>query len=83
MTKRPLATDIVSDLLATWPAAARVLVRHHMHCVGCKIAPFESLKEACEAYGIDPEKLLQELKGILPGPIDADTASLSRSMVRP
>jgi hypothetical protein len=32
-----------------------------MHCVGCAIAPFETLAEACEIYGISLGDLLAEL----------------------
>jgi hybrid cluster-associated redox disulfide protein len=51
----------MAELMACCPAAARVLVRHRMHCVGCVFAPFETLGEACEAYGISVERLLAEL----------------------
>jgi PAS domain S-box-containing protein len=41
--------------------AARILVNQHMHYVGCAIAPFETLGEACEIYGISLRGLLAEL----------------------
>ncbi len=51
----------MAELIAGWPSAARVLVRHRMHCVGCVFAPFETLAEACAAYGESVERLLAEL----------------------
>jgi hybrid cluster-associated redox disulfide protein len=51
----------MAEVMACCPAAARVLVRHRMHCVGCVFAPFETLAEACAAYGVSVERLLAEL----------------------
>lgn len=51
----------VADVLLKRPLAARILVNHHMHCVGCAIAPFETVAEACEIYGISAGDLLAEL----------------------
>ena len=57
------AHETVSDLLARHPRAARVLFNHRMHCVGCAVARFETLAEACLAYGVPLEELLEELDG--------------------
>jgi len=57
------AHETVSDLLARNPQAARVLFNHRMHCVGCAIAGFETLAEACLVYGVPLEQLLEELNG--------------------
>lgn len=46
------ANTTIAELLATHPSAARVLVSHRMHCVGCDIAPFETIGDACAIYGI-------------------------------
>ncbi|HEY2904285.1 MAG TPA: DUF1858 domain-containing protein [Vicinamibacterales bacterium] len=61
MTETLTATMTVADVLLRRPLAARILVNHHMHCVGCAIAPFETLVEACEIYGISIGDLLAEL----------------------
>ena len=54
--------EMVSALLTRHPQAARVLVNHGMHCVGCAIARFETLAEACAVYGVPVERLLDELR---------------------
>ena len=54
--------DMVSALLIRHPRAARVLLNHGMHCVGCAIARFETLAEACAVYGVPVEGLLDELR---------------------
>jgi hybrid cluster-associated redox disulfide protein len=54
--------EMVSALLTRHPRAARVLLNHGMHCVGCAIARFETLAEACAIYGIPVERLLRDLE---------------------
>ena len=54
------ANDTIEALL-TRPGAARVLVDRGMHCVGCAIAPFETIAEACAIYGVPVEELLAAL----------------------
>jgi len=54
------ASTTLAEVLLKRPLAARILVNHHMHCVGCAIAPFETLAEACEIYGVS-------LRGLLAG----------------
>ena len=52
-----LAHKTVADLLARWPQVARVFVRHRMACVGCAIAPFESVAEVAAIYHVPVERL--------------------------
>jgi hybrid cluster-associated redox disulfide protein len=54
-------TNTIAELLASYPAAAEVLVRHRMHCVGCDIARFESIHDACDIYGVAIEEFFAEL----------------------
>jgi len=61
MTQPVTAILTVAEVLLRRPFAARVLVNHRMHCVGCAIAPFETLAEACEIYGVSLSDLLEEL----------------------
>jgi hydroxylamine reductase len=49
------------EALLTRPGAARVLVDRGMHCLGCAIAPFETITEACAIYGVSVEELLAAL----------------------
>ena len=58
-----LADEAVAALLIREPGAARVLLSHGMHCVGCAIAPFETLAEACLIYGVPLARLLEDLRG--------------------
>ena len=56
------ADETVAALLTREPRAARVLLDHGMHCVGCAIAPFETLAEICVIYGASLEQLIVELR---------------------
>jgi hybrid cluster-associated redox disulfide protein len=56
------ADETVAVLLDRDPLAARVFLRHGMQCVGCAIAPFETLAEVCGIYGMPLEPLLEELR---------------------
>jgi hybrid cluster-associated redox disulfide protein len=61
MTDPLTASTTVADVLRKRPLAARVLLNHRMHCLGCEIAPFETLEEACGIYGVSVRDLLAEL----------------------
>lgn len=51
----------IAEVLALDARTARVFCRHGMACVGCAIAPFETLAEAASSYAISIEGLLAEL----------------------
>ncbi|MCC7415568.1 MAG: DUF1858 domain-containing protein [Acidobacteria bacterium] len=55
-------SNTIAELLAAHPVAARVLVSHRMHCVGCEIAPFETIADACRTYGVAVEELFNEIQ---------------------
>lgn len=63
------AHELVATLLERDPRAARILLNHGMHCVGCAIAPFETLADVCAVYGVPVARLLEELGAPRP---DAD-----------
>ena len=56
------ADETVAALLAREPRAARILLSRGMHCVGCAIAPFETIAEICAIYGVSLEQLLVDLR---------------------
>jgi hybrid cluster-associated redox disulfide protein len=71
MSESLTASMTVADVLLKRPLAARILVQHRMHCVGCTIASFETLRDACEIYGVSLVDLLAELNATTkerPGP---------------
>lgn len=54
----------VEEVITRFPMAARVFVRRRMNCVGCDIARFESLAEACRIYRQPVDQLLEEIRSI-------------------
>ncbi|MBS0248373.1 MAG: DUF1858 domain-containing protein [Proteobacteria bacterium] len=55
------AESIVDDVMRAWPATIRVFLDFRMDCVGCPIAPFHTVSEACQAYGIETATLITAL----------------------
>jgi hybrid cluster-associated redox disulfide protein len=57
------ATEMTVDtVMRRWPSTIRVFVDFGMHCVGCPIATFHSVDEACSEHGIDLGKFLERLR---------------------
>ena len=63
MSRAVNETDSVACVLARSPHVARLLLDRGMHCVGCAIAPFETIAEACAIYGVSLDRLLLDLAG--------------------
>ena len=61
MPATPTIHISMSNLIAAWPAARKVLARRGMACVGCTMARFETLSEAAVAYDFDPQEFLREI----------------------
>jgi hybrid cluster-associated redox disulfide protein len=52
----------IADLLRRCPETMSVFIARGMLCVGCMVGPFHTIDDACIEYGIDPERLLAELR---------------------
>ena len=55
------AEHTVEQTLDRFPSLAAVFVQRGMACVGCVMAPFDTLGDAARAYGLDAGALLAEL----------------------
>jgi hybrid cluster-associated redox disulfide protein len=55
---------LVCDVLAEYPATARVLIDHGMACAGCTFSRFETVAEAAAAYGLDAGELARSLAAV-------------------
>jgi hybrid cluster-associated redox disulfide protein len=55
------SSETVAQVLRQWPLSAAVFVRRGMACVGCSMAPFETLAEVAAVYGQEPAGLLAEM----------------------
>ncbi len=66
MEPLPLRADLpIAELLARWPQTAQVFLRYRMACVGCTMAPFDTLADAAMAYNLDLARLLGELQQVI------------------
>jgi hybrid cluster-associated redox disulfide protein len=57
----------VDDLVTRYPSTASVFIKHRMVCVGCEVARFETLAEACQIYRKPLEPLLNDLRRVVAG----------------
>lgn len=57
-----LAELTVAELLARWPQAIPVFLRHQMACVGCFMSPFETLADVATVYDVHLSHFVDELQ---------------------
>ncbi len=57
----PRLDQSVEEIMGRWPATASVVIRRKMACVGCIMAPFQTLAAAARAYHIAEADLLAEI----------------------
>jgi hybrid cluster-associated redox disulfide protein len=53
--------DLVDDVMGRSPQAIGVFLRFKMHCVGCPIACFHTVDDACREHGVDRQAFLAAL----------------------
>lgn len=49
----PASELTVDTVMQRWPATIRVFLDFGMHCVGCPIATFHSVDDACREHAIE------------------------------
>ena len=54
--------DIVGEGMDARPATLRVFVDFRLGCVGCPIATFHSVDDACKEHGVDRDEFLAALR---------------------
>ena len=52
----------VDEIMRRHPATIAVFLRHAFGCVGCPVAPFHTVVDACAEHGMDLETFLGELR---------------------
>ncbi len=57
----------LSRLFDLWPSTAVVFRQHKMQCVGCPIAPFHTVIEACIEYRCDEAAFRADLRRAVGG----------------
>ena len=54
--------DIVGEVMDVRPATIRVFLDFRMKCVGCPIAAFHSVDDACKEHGVGRDEFLAALR---------------------
>jgi hybrid cluster-associated redox disulfide protein len=52
---------LVGDVMQRWPATIRVFLDFRMSCVGCPIAGFHDIADACREHGTDRQSFVNAL----------------------
>jgi hybrid cluster-associated redox disulfide protein len=56
--------DLVDDVMSSAPETIRVFLAFRMGCVGCPIACFHTVDDACREHGVDRDAFLQALQSV-------------------
>ncbi len=54
-------TVLVDDLMRRWPATIEVFMHHRLRCVGCPIACFHTVEDACREHGVNTTLFMSDL----------------------
>ena len=52
---------LVDEVMRRWPETIRVFLDFRMSCVGCPIAGFHDIDDACREHGTDRQSFLAAL----------------------
>jgi len=53
---------LIADVMDRWPETIVVFLNKKMGCVGCSMAPFETLSEAANIYGLCCTRFINDLQ---------------------
>lgn len=56
---------IIGDILKEAPDMAPLLMAAGMHCVGCPSAQMETVEEAAQVHGIEPDLLITRVNAFV------------------
>lgn len=57
--------SIIAEVLMNAPETMPLFQEIGMHCMGCVLATGESVEEACEVHGVDPEEFVEQLNALI------------------
>lgn len=80
----PLDTQTtVAVLLSACPQAAAMLLRHHVSCIGCDMAVFDTLEDVARNYNLNLGILMHEINQVASSPTPAPTPTQEHLMDTP
>jgi hybrid cluster-associated redox disulfide protein len=56
--------DLVEDVMSRAPDTIGVFLQFRMRCVGCPIACFHTVADACREHGVDRDAFLEALRAL-------------------
>jgi hybrid cluster-associated redox disulfide protein len=56
---------LVDDVMSRWPATIRVFLDFRLSCIGCPIATFHSVDEACREHGVACDDFMAALRNAI------------------
>jgi hybrid cluster-associated redox disulfide protein len=63
MVHAPLTAELtVAEVLTRWPETIPVFLRHQLACIGCVMAPFDTLSDVARIYNLPLDRFLEELR---------------------
>lgn len=57
--------SLIGDILDNYPDSAQYFVGMGMHCLGCPSARGESVAQACNVHGLDPDEFVVLLNKLI------------------
>lgn len=54
----------LGEVASKYPAAAEVMLKRGLHCIGCGIAAFETIEQGAAAHGMNEKELDKMVKEI-------------------
>ncbi len=58
---KPTSNMTVADVLESWPETVPVFQKLKTDCVGCSMAPFDTLSDVSKIYAIDLAQFMEAL----------------------
>lgn len=58
-------STMIGELLQIDADVAPILLNIGMHCLGCPSSQMETIEQAAEVHGIDPDMLVEEINNFL------------------
>lgn len=55
----------IADILERWPDVVEVLIRRRLGCVGCAMAPYDTLADIARIYELDLDTLRAEVEAVI------------------
>ena len=58
----------IGEVVMKFPETVHVMMKYGLHCVGCHVAAFETIKQGAMAHGMDKkqlDKMIEDLNKIV------------------